>query len=165
MILNFYRESFEPKMLTKLADALNGDAEKITIYFSSNGGKNSVAEAATDLVNSNKERFEVIAYDYIGSNGFKFFIEIECEKRVLPNTLVMHHQVRTSIDVDEFNKPYYQVDRAQIERMKFERKDMDEFNRRIGLTASELRKFNRNDDVYFHYDRLLELIENYKNNK
>ena len=165
MTLNFYRESFEPEMLTQLADALNGDAEKITIYFSSNGGKNSVAQAATDLVNANKERFEFVAYDYIGSNGFKFFIEIECEKRVLPNILAMHHQTRTSLDVDEFKKPYYQSDKAEVERMKYERRDIEEFNRRIGLTALELKRFNRNDDVYFQYDRLLELIENYKNNK
>lgn len=164
MILSLYREPFEPELLKKIAEAINSDSRHITVYLSSTGGKTSVMTALIEMVNSNKDRFSLVAYDFIGSAAFVFFIKAKCNKKVLINTMAMHHQTITNVDFDEFKKPYYQSDAAELTRMKKERDDSQKFNTQIGLTEYEIKRYRQNYDLYFQYDRILELVENYNKN-
>lgn len=164
MILSLYREPFEPELLQKVAEAINSDAENITVYLSSTGGKISVMTALLEMVNSNKDRINLVAYDYIGSAAFVFFIKAECNKKALKNTIAMHHQTLTNVDLNEFKKPYYKSDEAELIRMKKEHEDSQEFNQQIGLTPNEIKRYNQNEHLYFQHDRLIELIENYNKN-
>lgn len=165
MILNLYNEPFETEMLTKVFEVFNNTKEVITIYISSGGGKVSIQNALTDFINCNQKRFKVVGFNNLCSSAFIFFLKIHCEKRLVPDTIGMLHQIRTEIDLDEFLKPYYRSDEAEILRQKIQKEESQKFIKRLGLSPAEIKKYNKNDDLYFQYDRFLELVENYKQNK
>lgn len=165
MTLNLYNEPFETEMLTKVFEAFNNTKEVITIYLRSGGGKVSIQNALTDFVNTNSERFEVVGFDYLASCAFIFFLKINCEKRLANDTIGMLHQIRSSVDLDEFNKPYYAEDESSMIRQKVQKQESQDLIKKLGLSPAEIKKYNKNDDLYFQYDRFLELIENYKQNK
>lgn len=165
MILSLIDQSFNKELIEKLTEALNSTDKNITIYLKSSGGSVSVMECVLDIVNTNKDRIELVGFGSLESAAFLFFFLAECKKRILPNTIGHTHQQRLNIDVNEKLKPYYLADEAEMERGKSIKKDLDIFNKQIGLNKKELAKYKRGEDAYFQYDRFLELIDNYDKNK
>lgn len=163
MILGLHNSSFNEEMLEKVITAFNQNLELITIYLRSGGGKYSVMCAMLDIINNNPERFELVANDYIGSAAFILFFKANCKKRILPNTFGMHHQISIKVSLNENGKAYYDEDIAELKRMEFDKKESQEFNRRIGLTKKEMKMYNKDYDLHFQYDRLMLMMEHYKN--
>lgn len=149
-------------LLERFTECVNQDYKKITIYLNCTGGSVSAYEVMTDIVNENPERFDIIAINGILSAGFMFFFKCKCKKRILRNTIGMIHQGHQDITLNDNQKPTYVIDYVYKKRMKIEHKQGIEFVKSIGLTKKEFKKYKRGDDVYFQYERLVELFNNYK---
>lgn len=165
MILTLYDQDFESELLTKVTEVVNSDSEKIIIYLQSYGGETCVCKVALDIINGNKDRFKLIGFESLSSAGFEFFVKAECEKELLPYTFGMIHQPTRTMSLNNTLKPVGEGDKASYERVKKYTIPEDEiFIKRLRLKPKELREYKKGNDVYFQYDRFLEIINNYKNN-
>lgn len=164
MKLLLHNEDFAKPFLEKIVTAYNdhpGDCSKIEIYISSKGGKVSVCKAALHIINLEPEKFKIVGYDFLASCGFDFFIRAECEKELIMGTVGMMHQSYDTIDLNERNRPVYQSDKAAMERNKLDFAQTQDFMKKCGFTAAEIKKVNNGDDLYFQYDRFKEVSSNY----
>ena len=165
MTLTLYDQDFDSQLLTKVIEAVNSDSEKIIIYLQSDGGYVCVCQVLLNIINNNKERFKLIGFESLSSAGFEFFVKAECEKELLPYTLGMIHQPTRTMSLNNNLKPFNEGNIASHERVKKYTIPEDEiFIKRLGLTQKELRAYNKGEDVYFQYDRFLEVVDNYKTN-
>ena len=165
MIITLHDQDFDAELLTKITDAVNSESEKITVYLQSDGGIVCVCQVLLDIVNKNKEQFQLIGYESLCSSAFEFFIKAECEKELLPHTLGMIHQAERKFHLNNNLKLTAEDDKAAFERVKKYTIPEDKiFIQKLGLTPKELREYNKGNDVYFQYDRFLEVIDNYKTN-
>ena len=165
MTLTLYDQDFDSELLTKVTEVVNSDSEKITIYLQSGGGYVCVCQVLLNIINGNKDRFKLIGFESLCSAGFEFFVKAECEKELLPYTLGMIHQHQRKVTLNNNLKPTYSDGEASMERVKKYTKPEDEiFIKQLGLNPKELREYKKGNDVYFQYDRFLEVTENYKTN-
>ena len=165
MTLTLYDQDFDSELLTKVTEAVNSDSEKITIYLQSDGGYVCICQVLLNIINGNKDRFKLIGFESLSSAGFEFFVKAECEKELLPYTLGMIHQHQRKVTLNNNLKPTYSDGEAFMIRVKKYKLPEDEiFIQKLGLTKKELRDYKKGDDVYFQYDRFLEVIDNYKTN-
>ena len=165
MILTLYDQDFNSELLTKVTEAVNSDSEKITIYLQSSGGYVCVCQVLLNIINGNKDRFKLIGFESLCSAGFEFFVKAECEKELLPYTLGMIHQPTHTMTLTNNLKTIKEGDKASYERVKKYTIPEDEiFIKRLGLKPKELREYKKGNDVYFQYDRFLEVVDNYKTN-
>lgn len=165
MTLTLFDQDFDSEMLTKVTEAVNSDSERITIYLYSEGGDVCVCQVLLDIINKNKDRFKLIGFESLSSAGFEFFIKAECEKELLPYTLGVLHQHQREIALNNHLKPTYKCGEVAIERVKkYTIPDDKIFIQKLKLTPKELREYKKGNDVYFQYDRFLQIIDNYKTN-
>lgn len=149
-------------LLDRFTECVNQEHEKITIYLNCTGGSANVYEIMNDIINKNPDRFELIAMNGILSAAFMLFFKATCSKRIMMNTIGMIHQGNQEFTLNDNLKPTYTIDVAWKKRMKKEHLQGIEFVKSIGLNKKELKKYKRGDDVYFQYERLVELFNNYK---
>lgn len=155
-----------PEMLDKLIEAYNKleyisveKQEILIIYFSSGGGDNSSSSAIIQLINSNKDKTIVYAYDKILSNGFKIFYEIECKKDLIEDIVGMYHltvhpgliHYEGGKDKDDYNKfaklgmkNYYYLDKVHS---------------LVNFTDKELEDIKDHKDTWFNYKRLKTMLK------
>ena len=165
MILTLYDQDFDSELLTKVTEAVNSDSEKITIYLQSGGGYVCVCQVLLNIINGNKDRFKLIGFESLSSAGFEFFIKAECEKELLYNTLGMIHQSSRSVYLNDDLNGSNENNKALIKRVKEYTKPNDDiFIKKLGLTPKEFNEYKKGNDVYFQYDRFLEVVDNYKTN-
>lgn len=165
MTLTLFDQDFDEEILKKVTEAVNSDSEIITIYLNSDGGLVCVCQVLLDMINKNKDRFKLIGFESLSSAGFEFFVKAECEKQLLPYTFGMIHQAERRFHLNNTLKPNNEGDKATFERVrKYTVPDDKIFIQRLKLNPKELREYKKGNDVYFQYDRFLELIENYKTN-
>lgn len=99
------------------------------------------------------------------SAAFEFYLKVDCEKELMFKTLGMIHQSSRSVYLNDNLSGANANNKAVIERVKKYTKPNDEiFIKRLGLTPKEVREYNKGNDVYFQYDRFLEVVDNYKTN-
>lgn len=165
MILSLHDQDFDSELLTKVTEAVNSDSEKITIYLCSDGGFTCVCAVSLDIINKNKERFKIIGYERLCSAAFEFYLKVDCEKELMFKTLGMIHQSSRSVYLNDNLSGSNTNNKAGMERVKkYTKPDNEIFIKRLGLTPKELREYNKGNDVYFQYDRFLEVVDNYKTN-
>ena len=165
MTLTLYDQDFDSELLTKVTEAVNSDSEIITMYICSDGGIVCVCQVLLHIINNHKDRFKLIGFENLYSSAFEFFIKAECEKELLYNTLGMIHQSSRSIYLNDDLNGSNENNKATMKRVKEYTKPNDDiFIKRLGLTPKELREYKKGNDVYFQYDRFLEVVENYKTN-
>jgi hypothetical protein len=165
MTLTLYDQDFDSELLTKVTEAVNSDSERITMYICSDGGWVCVCQVLLNIINKNKDRFKLIGFENLYSSAFEFFVKAECEKELLPYTLGMIHQPTRTMSLNNNLKPFNEGNIASHERVKKYTIPKDEiFIKRLGLTPKELREYKKGNDVYFQYDRFLEVAGNYKTN-
>lgn len=165
MIITLYDQHFDADMLDKITDATNSDSENITVYLCSDGGLVCICQVLLDIINKHKDRFKIIGFESLCSAGFEFFVKAECEKEIMPYTFGMIHQAERRFHLNNTLKPNNEGDKAAFERVrKYTVPDDKIFIQRLKLNPKELREYKKGNDVYFQYDRFLQVIDNYKTN-
>ena len=165
MILTLYDQDFYSELLTKVTEAVNSPDEEITIYLFSDGGCNSVCNVLLNIIENDRDRFKLFGYELLSSSAFEFFVKAECKKELMPLTIGMIHQGFRTVSINDNLKPSDRFNKEIIEKTKrYAKNDDENFIQKLGLTPKELREYKKGNDVYFQYDRFLEIIDNYKTN-
>lgn len=165
MKLNFHDEGFDKKMLTKFMEAVNQPDEIISIYILSSGGTVAVMEAMLHVISLDPKRFNIVGYSELDSCGFEFYIRAQCKKYLIPGTIGMYHQTCTDICLNDKGKPQYYDGEAYLKRKKkFFYPEMIKFMDQCEMTSKEIKRIKNGDDVYFQYDRFLEIEKAYTKN-
>jgi hypothetical protein len=156
MILNIDGEIDQP-ILDKLVQFYNQDSDEFQIYFSSNGGITSVAEAIIDLINKNGAKTTLIAYNEILSSAFSIFFKSNCKKTILDETIGMYHQATQQLFHNErgLSTPKDQFLRDQL---TLDRKKSLKFINDLDFNNKEKKLYNLGQDVWFNTTRLRNLL-------
>ena len=163
MTLTLYDQDFDSELLTKVTEAVNSPDEEITIYLFSDGGCNSVCNVLLNIIENDRDRFKLFGYELLSSSAFEFFVKAECKKELMPLTIGMIHQGFRTVSINDNLKPSDRFNKEIIERTKrYAKNDDENFIQKLGLKPKELREYKKGNDVYFQYDRFIEIIDNYK---
>lgn len=165
MILRINQE-INDEFFQKLTDGYNslpmspnGELlEGLDIWLASDGGNNSIAMAAIELINRNKHITTINGYSHLCSNGFKIFFQVECKKFLIPETIGMYHlshlntvmyekNILKNSEFDEFSK-----------RRMTNSKYLEDTHKYVNFTDKEMEIMLSNKDLWFDYPRLLKML-------
>ena len=158
MIKTFYEKTIDEDLLTSISEAISSN-DDIKIYLNSTGGSEWCSSAIIDIINSNKDKVELIGFGYLLSAAFHIMMESECKKRILDNTYGMYHQSIWDVEISALNKPSNVLDKFRVEKsIKEYRVYYEDKCKEWGFNEQELKKYKKGEDVYFSYERFKELI-------
>lgn len=136
-----------------------GENETIQIYLNSSGGDPDFGSAMLDAINNKKEITTLIAYGTIYSAAFDLFFKVQCEKRILNGTIGMAHLSR--IEFNNFTiegKPDNQQILVYKKWWEIDKRERLKFYEEVGIDKKDLLKIKKGLNIYFQYNRLLELL-------
>lgn len=132
--------------------------EILQIYFTcSEGGFSDVAIAMVDYINRDS-KIEIAFYGELFSAGMVIFLAVNCNKIVLKDTRGMYHFSWQEMNISETGKPSSECDIFSMKEMKKSKERSIAFLKKTKLSEYEIAKIKRGKDVYFSYERMLELI-------
>lgn len=142
-------------LLDKFIEFMNCNQEgDITIIINSGGGKSILATMLIDIININKDRISLVAAG-IYSAAFEIFYFSKCYKYIIEHSVGMYHLgyvVDISIAIDgkiKFDEDINIYNNFKLDKAHFVKTFM---------TKTELRKFNKREDIYFTFKRLTEIF-------
>lgn len=157
IIKTFYETEINEDFQKEITELYSTD-KNVVIYLCSGGGFSWVADSVIDMINKNAGRTKLVAYGQISSSAFRIFMEAQCSKEILPNTYGMFHLSIRGITLNDKKQPHAPLDNFINNHLL----DAD-YNTTLQLaekwkfTQEEIDKLNNGEDVYFPYQRLLEL--------
>lgn len=128
--------------------------QNITIHLSSCGGDVEAENAMLYIINSQPERFCVVANGEISSAAFGFFFRAECDKTILPGTIGMYHLSRRSVEISLSGKGFYDADKFHLKHFKTGLKEELIWCEGLGVSAKEIELIAKGHDVYFTTEQL-----------
>lgn len=131
----------------------------IDIYLNSTGGETDFGDAILDIINKNSGVTTLTAYGKICSSAFDIFYKAKCSKRLLDGTIGMAHLSR--IEMENLTV----TDSRERGEVTFyrkwwagDKKKRLQFYEELGMETKELSRIKKGENVYFQYNRLLELL-------
>lgn len=149
------------KTMDSLVNAMNNlkSEDNLHIYFTCpEGGLTDVGEAVIDFINKNHSRIGMTYYGEIFSAGMVIFLKTKCLKFLLPDTRGMFHFAWQEVTITEGGKPTPGYDAFSMKEMKKSKQRSLEYLKTTKLSTKEINDIKKGKDVYFPYERLLELI-------
>ncbi len=144
--------------LVKAFNALTTN-DCLHIYFTCpEGGLTDVSEAIIDFINKNKDYIGMTFYGELFSSGMVIFLSTQCEKKILPFTRGMYHLAWQQMDIAENGKPSSEYDIFSMKEMRKSKEKNLSFLKTTKLSEKEINAIRKGKDVYFSYDRMLELL-------
>jgi len=133
--------------------------EGLNIYINSSGGDPDFGDSIIDVINNNKEQTTLIAYGKICSAAFDLFYKAKCSKRLLDGVIGMAHLARVEMENFTVTDSKETIEAGIYKKWWAEdKKKRLKFYEDLGLDRKELQKIKQRGDVYFQYNRLLELL-------
>lgn len=157
IIKTFYETEINEDFQKEITELYSTD-KNVVIYLCSGGGFSWVADSVIDMINRNAERTKLIAYGQISSSAFRIFMEAQCSKEILPNTYGMFHLSIRGITLNDKKQPHAPLDNFINNHLL----DAD-YNTTLQLaekwkfTQEEIDKLQKGEDVFFPYQRLVEI--------
>ncbi len=142
------------------------DEDEIDVYFNSPGGSLSVARVFKDFLKNTNKSVTLIANGEISSSAFFIFFgkyPINIKQKILNNTYgIMHYG---SIELNtRLIKQVGAYDYFLNETLRNDNEEIEYFLKDIGFEPNELNELYKNKNIYLPYDRLVEFLENIKEN-
>lgn len=157
IVKTFYEAEINEDFQKQIAELYSNNQE-VVIYLCSGGGFTWVADAVIDMINKNAERTKLVAYGQISSSAFRIFMEAQCSKEILPNTYGMFHLSVRDITLNDKKEPHSPLDKfVHNHLLDTDYSSTLQLAEKWKLTQEEIDKLNNGEDVYFPYQRLLEL--------
>jgi len=149
------------EMFDELVKAFNSliVGDSLHIYFTCPmGGNADVNEAIIDFINKNKDHIGMTFYGELFSSGMIIFLSVKCNKCILPFTRGMYHFSWQEMNISETGKPSSEYDIFSMKEMKKSKDKSINFLKTTKLSEKEINLIKKGKDVYFSYERMLELI-------
>ncbi|MCL1636261.1 ATP-dependent Clp protease proteolytic subunit [Elizabethkingia bruuniana] len=136
------------------------ESEYVQIIIKSGGGYCYVADEILDIINSDPERFTLIATRWIYSSAFDLFMKAKCKRILKPNTVGMIHEALHDITFSLNGRSHPETKVLQEAYKSNLKEDMDYLTNFLKLSKQEIKDYNNQKDVYFNHTRLLEILNN-----
>lgn len=142
--------------------------EAVQIIITSTGGDWFAAiamlQAVTFKINTGELKAEnifVVACGAVESAALTLWAECPGKKGVIPGTIGMWHQTAVHLRMQKSGS-VNEGDGMWVSWFKGRGHEGDiEWANKIGLSSKEIKRFNKGEDVYLDYDRLLTLAKNF----
>ncbi len=151
-------QGFDQDLVKSFVSFVNENEGLITIYLDSNGGELPASQIIRDIINSEPERFTLIAVNAIRSSAFILFFSVKCKRRIFEDTTGLHHLMGRSARIMSNGVHSEEVERFEFKRLKDGHLAEVEFCESIGFSEKEAKSFGSGKDVFFTTKRLNELL-------
>lgn len=145
-------------LIQNLNEVLLTEDDKLIWYFTTDGGNVACAREIIDLINTHKDRIELIASDTIASSGFFIFFKAQCKRRILPYTIGMCHSATSTLKIRIGNLPSSEYDIIAKSKNKQINDDLYKLAVSLEFTDKQLKAFKRAKDIIFEYPELQILL-------
>ncbi len=152
-------KAFDIELTKEFISFVNENEGPITIYIDSNGGELPTAQIIRDVINSDPERFEMIAVNAIRSSAFVLFFSVRCKRRVMEDATGLHHLMGRSGRIMSNGIHSEDVERFEFKMLKEGNSAEVSFCESIGFSVIEIKLFRAGKDVCFSTKRLNELLD------
>ena len=166
-MIHYFNREISEETVTLMIQDLNScpRTEILDIYLDSVGGKVGIAGMFLDILRENKDRVRLVGSNALHSSAFRIFIMAECERRLVPGTYAIAHQGYADVQINEGGKPVNHFNRHTVELLQAsERNQSEEYCRKAGFTAKEMKSFRAGEDLCILPERLKEMFEHSKLN-
>lgn len=131
----------------------------LDIYLNSDGGDPEIADAIADLIENTDYLITIIGYGKLFSAAFDLYFKARCHKRLLAGTVGMSHLARVETEEFDSSNAGHKIEMLAYKKwLDNDKKERLKFYEYIGMEAKELSRIKKGGDVYFQYNRLLELL-------
>lgn len=148
----------------KLINATNSTEidDRVIIYISSRGGNYEAMEAMLHLINSTKNKYELVAFGSICSCAFELFFRAKCVKSFAYGCIGMYHQASLNIIINEKGRTEYKEDEAKKKHLEsYIALETTNLCNNLNLTKSEILNIKKGNDVWFSNNRMNEILKRY----
>ena len=152
----------ETECLEKLVGIYNslGEDETLTLYFSSEGGENSVGNAMIHLINENADRTKIVAFRGLYSYAFMIFFAVKCQKEIMDYTIAMYHLTRIpAVPIYEGNVTANDESLLHALHNLRDFSLLNQVSKLVKFTKKELDFIKSNKDFFVPKERLVEMLE------
>lgn len=135
------------------------DDQPIELYFSTNGGEDSISEFLSKVLKRESERIIIFAGDIISSNGFWIYGKFNGLKCLSQGTSAIVHKswIRT-YSYDLTNKQSKGFN--QLHELEKNNKSTYDFYSQF-LTKKEMSRFKNGGDIFLSTERLDDIFKKY----
>ena len=141
----------------KLLDECKED--KITIFVSGGGGKVSVLQQMLYIINSDPGKFTIVTAESNDSCNLLLLLLVKCKVVVLSEARGGYHHTYQVREINSQGNPRDYYEKFMLEEIAKFRKQELRMIKELELTEEEIERVERGAFVYFHSDRLKELIK------
>jgi hypothetical protein len=139
---------------------LENRSGNILLGITSSGGSKTYGSYLLRVLNENKHRITLQALGGVYSAAFDVFYFYEGPKALVRGeSKGMTHYGYQTIEINEANKVVYHEGICAVVNLKYNLTRSLEVASKI-MTPQELRKFKKGDDVYFSFERMVQIFPN-----
>lgn len=153
----YFDSDIDTETVNKLLEFCNGCSDKTVIYFSSDGGTTIGESVLIDYL-SNKDDIELVGLFALSSSAFDVFMRTKAKKRLIKPVYGMIHLPSVRVERDTNDRYIYDSHKYSARNMKSVIEDDIAFYKKLGVTAKEIIKIRKGENVYFEYDRMVEFM-------
>lgn len=153
----FFQDDIEKESVEKLVNFINDFDEEILLGLHSDGGQSGLSRYLLDVLNINKERITLFAFEFIGSAAFNIFYDFQGRKKMSFGCIGVYHHASKPISVSGKNNVTYFAGRAEQKTM-VELWDNTIERGKNFLNDKEMKSLKKNEDVPFSFSRMKEIF-------
>lgn len=148
-------------LVERFVKFVNETEGRIAIYLNSPGGFIVSAQIISDIIDSDVDRFEITAGDFIASAAFWLFFNCGCAKEVFDGTIGMYHLSGKEVRIKTNGGVTGTVEQEMIKHLKSNGLALNmAFCESVGMNPQEIKAIKSGKDVVFSTERLWELLKN-----
>lgn len=135
----------------------NNQGEEITLYFQTNGGNHNVVTALLDIIEKSVKKIVVTGGIYSG--GFYIVYYTKVPIVITKGAMGMwHYAIYSNFSISvKYSRATYTEDIAKVKNNKVYKSECIKLAKKV-MTKKELRRFEKDKDVYFDYKRMKEIF-------
>lgn len=134
----------------------NNEGE-LTIGLNSDGGGTSYAAFLLQCLNENRDRITLIALTGVFSAAFRVFYDFAGKKKMSHSCRGMYHYATQDVRMCAKVRPDGPDNEGIVSALKSDKLANDAFVEKF-MTPAELKKFRKNWDVYFDFERMKQIF-------
>lgn len=150
--------SISSELLDKFIEFFNSNqSEPCTLIVNSRGGMTHIGEVIAEMISEMEDCTLFIHGAY--STAFEICYYSKCKKKLSRFATGMIHMGRMDINLSMSGTPYYDEDINNFKNFEIEKSYTEELANKI-LTKPELKKFHKNDELWFDHKRMVKIFSN-----
>lgn len=152
-----HADGINDRSVMETVNFIQNNEGEITIGLNSDGGQTSYGAFLVECLNENKDRITLIALTGVFSAAFRVFYEFKGKRKMSHGCRGMFHYATQDVRMCAKIRPDGTGEESVISGLKSSKAQNDSFVEQF-MTPTELRKFRKNWDVYFDFERMKKIF-------